>query len=131
MCKDCTFVIGPHQAKKEDELSYKKKVRNSYLTPGKRDHKVDIICLSPKGEIDLSSKKGAHIKKVVFDIAGHPNEANIISNIKKGLSKVNKEPNPIFIRVAKDSVVHDEGIIKVSKISDILNYPPLQTCVGC
>jgi hypothetical protein len=130
MCKDCTFVIGHHQPEKEDELSYKKKVRNSCLTPGKRDHKVDIICLSQKGEVDLRSKKGAHIKKVVFDIAGHPNEASIISNIKRGLSKVNKEPNPVFLRVSTDDIYH-EGCFKISKISDVLNFPQQTSYVGC
>jgi len=105
MCKNCIVVVSTPKMSQKDTRDYiqmsKREILSSCKTlPNGEEFKVEINFVDKNGHIDYRSKKGSHIKRVVFDLEGHREEEKIIGNIKKGLSKVNKVENPLLMRVS-------------------------------
>lgn len=137
MCKNSVVVISSSKASKKDEQAYIQETRREILSSGKKikdgELKVDINFIDHNGHIDYQSKKGSHIKKVVFDFSGHRDESKIIAHIKKGLSKVNKVPDPVYLRVANDGINHD-GCVNILKIKHAVTHENnmiLKEHIGC
>jgi len=118
MCKNSVLVISNPKTSKKDEQAYVQTARNEILSSGKTlkdgEFKVDINLVDHNGHIDYQSKKGSHIKRIVFDLEGHRDEGKIISNIKRGLSRVNKAENPLFMRISTGDNLH--GCKSISKL---------------
>lgn len=111
------MVVSNSKTSKKDEQAYVQTTRNEILSSGKTlndgEFKVDINFVDQNGHIDYQSKKGSHIKRIVFDLAGHRDEGKIIGNIKRGLSKINKAENPLFMRLSSSDNLH--GCKSISK----------------
>jgi len=121
MCKVCVTIISTPKISKKDEHSYVQETRKQILSSNKtlkdEKFKVDINFVDHNGHIDYQSKKGSHIKRIVFDLGGHRDEEKIINNVKKGLAKVNKEENPLLIRVGSGENLH--GCKSVSSFKSV------------
>ena len=104
MCKNCVLVVSTPKLSKRDTMDYIQESKKEILSTGKtlpngEEFKIDFAFIDRNGHVDYQSRKGCHIKRIVFDLAGHRDEGKIIGNIKKGLSRVNREENPFFMRV--------------------------------
>jgi hypothetical protein len=110
MCKNAIIVVSTPKTSKRDEKAYVQTVRNEILSSqrskGGKEFKVEVNFVDHNGHIDYYSKKGSHIQRVVFDLRGHRSEEKIIKNIKRGLEKVNKAENPIFMRFDSGQDLH-------------------------
>jgi hypothetical protein len=118
MCKNSVIVVSTPKTSKRDEKAYAQTVKNEILSSqrskGGKEFKVEINFVDHNGHIDYHSKKGSHIQRIVFDLGGHRNEDKIIKNIKRGLEKVNKANNPLYMRF--DSGADQHGCKSISKM---------------
>lgn len=126
MCKNAIIVVSTPKTSKRDEKTYVQSVRNEILGAqkefhGNKEFKVDINFVDHNGHIDYQSKKGSHVKRVIFDLGGHRNEEKIIKNVKRGLEKVNKANDPLYMRF--DSGADQHGCKSISKMKhSICNF---------
>lgn len=117
MCKNSIVVVTTKKPSKKDDMAYVQQTRNEILSSGKSlkdgEFKIDVNFVDHNGHIDYQSKKGSHIKRIVFDLYGDRNEKEIIAKVKKGLDKVNKAENPLMLRISSGENLH--GCKSISK----------------
>lgn len=116
MCKNAIVVISTPKQSKKEEAAYAQSVKREILSSQKeeKEFKVDVNFIDHNGHINYQSKKGGHMKRIIFDLGGHRNEDKIIKNIKRGLEKVNKANDPLYMRFDSGSDQH--GCKSISKM---------------
>jgi hypothetical protein len=118
MCKNSIVVVSAQKASKKDEKNYIQTTRNEILSSNRTlkdgEFKIEVNFVDHNGHIDYQSKKGSHVKRIVFDLAGHREEGRIIGNIKRGIAKVNKVENPLLLRISTGENLH--GCKTISKL---------------
>ncbi len=121
MCRNSVLVVTTKRPSKQDENTYAQEVKKEIFSSGKTlkdgEFKVEVSFIDHNGHIDYQSKKGSHIKRVVFDLGGFRDEGKTIANVKKGLAKVNKVENPLMLRISTGDNLH--GCKSISKLKHV------------
>jgi len=117
MCKNGILIIAAKRTSLKDEPDYIREKKRQILVPENKDIKLDVVFLGDNGAINLESKKGSYFIKVIFDFGGQRGEKEIISKIKKSLTRLNKTKDPVYFRVSDDR--QDFGCVNIKKIDDI------------
>lgn len=119
MCKFSVLIVAAKRQSLKDEPDYIREKKRQILVPENKEVKLDVVFLGDNGAINLESKKGSYFIKVIFDFGGQRGEKEIISKIKKSLTRLNKTKDPVYFRVSDDH--QDFGCTNIKKIGDILD----------
>ncbi|MBK5215761.1 MAG: hypothetical protein JJE53_03070 [Candidatus Pacebacteria bacterium] len=94
MCKKTVVVVAPKMMKKE-QIHYERQAKEKMLD-GENGKK--LIFIHPQESWKLAN--GNDIKKVVFVTQGYKNEVEIITAVKKAVTKINKGNTPVYLRLS-------------------------------